>query len=202
MDKETVERIFEPFYTTKDTGQGTGFGLATVYGIVKNHGGYINCYSESGHGTTFKIYLPAFYLDGEPVEKKKGDGEVVPGGRETILVVDDEEVLRGISTRMLTGKGYQILSAADAEEALVIYGEKGDAIDLVILDVSMPGMGGHQCLKEILKMNPKAKVLIASGYARNGHLGDILKSGAAGYLAKPFLKAELLSKVRKVLDGE
>ena len=199
MDRATQEHIFDPFFTQKEVGKGTGLGLATVYGVVKSHGGYTMCYSEVGQGTTFKVYLPAIRSASteqrvEPLDTK------IPGGNETILLVDDEEALLDLGQQLLSRQGYKTLSAATGEEALELYRRRPEDVDLVILDVSMPGMGGHKCLKELLKINPRAKVIIASGYSLNGQLTDIMASGAAGFVAKPFTRAALLRKVREVLD--
>lgn len=201
MDKETMEHIFEPFYTTKGVGKGTGLGLAMVYGIVKNHGGYIMCYSEPGQGTSFKIYLPAIEAESrleptEIVEKK------LRGGDETILLVDDEESLRDMGREMLEKFGYQVITVSDGESAIQAYRQKGAEIDLVILDLVMPGMGGANCLKELLSVDPGLKVLIASGYALNGRAREALEAGAKGFIRKPYELAQLIGVVREVLEGD
>lgn len=200
MDKEELDHIFEPFYTTKPVGQGTGLGLASVYGIVQSHGGYIACYSELGIGTTFRIYLPTLKSSDQPGEANKEHAAVIPGGSETILLVDDEPALRDICEKVLSNYGYQIITAGNGEDALEIYRQQEAGPDLVILDINMPGMGGHKCLQELIKLNPKAKVLIASGYSFNAQAENPLAAGAAGYIAKPFNLKDLLQKVRKVLD--
>ena len=200
MDRETVQHIFEPFFTTKEIGRGTGLGLASVYGIVKSHGGYIMCYSEVGRGTIFKIYLPAVEQEGG--EYKKSAEKTMPkGGSETILVVDDELSIREFAKRILQRFDYQVLLARSGEEALDIYNGRKDGIDLVILDLGMPGMGGYACLRELLKIDPSARVMIASGYAIDDRMKEILQSGAAEYIGKPYQFRELLAKVRDVLDG-
>jgi two-component system cell cycle sensor histidine kinase/response regulator CckA len=201
MDKETLGHIYDPFFTTKDIGKGTGLGLASVYGIVKEHGGHITCYSEPGQGTTFKIYLPAMRLEESAV--KDGSCEVsqeLPGGNETVMVVDDEETLRDIARTALSGAGYRVLEAVSGEEALAVFSEHPRGIDLVVLDIGMPGMGGHHCLKQILEIRPDTKVVIASGYSKNGSISKAFEAGAKGYVAKPFGRAEFLKAVRKVLD--
>ena len=145
MDKETLDHIFEPFFTTKEAGKGTGLGLAMVYGIVTQHGGQIRCYSEPGHGTTFKIYLPALVAEKEPLET--ATREAMPrGGTETILLVDDEEFVRDLGKRILERSGYTVLTAANGKEALDLYKRERGNISLVILDLIMPEMGGKQCL--------------------------------------------------------
>ncbi len=200
MDKDIVEHIFEPFFTTKEFGKGTGLGLASVYGIVKSYGGYISCYSEVGRGTTFKIYLPAAQKPATPEEK---DAVPVPprGGTETILLVDDEESIREFASAVLERFGYRVLTGASGEEALAVIAQAGGTIALIILDLGMPGMGGHKCLQEIRKDNPSAKVLIASGYSINGQVKKSLETGAAGYIGKPYQINTLLQKVREILDG-
>ena len=199
IDKETLNHIFEPFYTTKEVGKGTGLGLASVYGIVKSHGGSISCYSELGTGTVFKIYLPA--LNKEVVDRDDRADLLPQRGSETILAVDDEEFVRDILVRSLPLFGYTVLTASSGEEALEIYKSLGPKIDLVIMDIGMPGMGGYRCLDEILKLNPEARVIVASGYSVNGQLRQALESGALGYVGKPYQIKVLLKKMRSILDG-
>jgi len=201
MDKETLRHIFEPFYTTKDIGKGTGLGLAMVYGIVKSHSGYIMCYSEPDEGTIFKIYFPIIEKEPKRVESKK---EKVPikGGNETILLVDDEEAIRELAEDILTRFGYTVLMASDGETALEIYREKKEEINLVILDIIMPGMGGRKCLEELLKMNPKSRIIIASGYSINGPAKKVLEAGAKGFISKPYDMRGMLQTVRKILDKD
>ena len=169
MDEQTLEHIFEPFYTTKDIGKGTGLGLASAYGIVQSHGGNILCYSEPDRGTTFKIYLPA--VDQPDAGRLEEPPARPPHGRgETVLVVDDEESVRDLSRQALKSFGYLVRTASSGEEALEIYAGRPGGFDLVLMDIGMPGMGGHACLREILALDPKAKVLIASGYTTNGQV--------------------------------
>ncbi|MBW2003390.1 MAG: PAS domain S-box protein [Deltaproteobacteria bacterium] len=201
MDKETLRHIFEPFYTTKETGKGTGLGLAMVYGIVKSHNGYIMCYSEPDEGTIFKIYFSIIEKEAERVESKK---EKIPikGGTETILLVDDEEPIRELCKDILARFGYTVLMASDGESALEIYREKKEEINLVILDIIMPGMGGRKCLEELLKLNPKSRIIIASGYSINGPAKEVLKAGAKGFISKPYDMRGMLQTVRKILDED
>ena len=199
IDPETVEHIFDPFFTTKEIGKGTGLGLASVYGIVKSHGGYITCYSEVGQGTTFNIYFPA--RQQPAVEKTKDiDSQSKSHGTETILLVDDEQAIRGFAQQALMKFGYRILTASTGEEALEVYQSKSNEIDLVITDIGMPGMGGHKALKELLKINPAVKIIIASGYSINGQVKKSMKAGARGYVGKPYQLADLLNTVREVLN--
>lgn len=201
MNKETLDHIFEPFYTTKEVGKGTGLGLAMVYGIVQQHGGQVRCYSEPGLGTTFKIYLPALVAERGILETPTH--EAMPrGGTETILLVDDEEFVQDLGKRILERSGYTVLISANGKEALDLYKKERDKISLVILDLIMPEMGGKQCLEELLKIEPKARVLIASGFAANRQTKEAMETGARGFVGKPYNLKEMLQTVRKVLDSE
>jgi len=199
MSGELMGKIFDPFFTTKEVGKGTGLGLATVFGVVRSHNGHLNCASSPGKGTSFGIYLPPAKGDifEAPAENA---GKPIRGGRETILLVDDEPSIRGIGTRFLSGVGYAVIAAPDGEEALEIFRARQEEIALVILDLSMPGMGGHRCLRELLSLAPRLKVIVATGYSRDGDLAETMSSGAAALLSKPFDKYEMLSTVRTVLD--
>lgn len=199
IDKETIERIFDPFFTTKEFGKGTGLGLASVYGIVKSHGGYIICYSEVGQGTTFKMYFPASEQT-EVAESREVDVPPIPRGTETILIVDDEEAIRGLAQQALMKYGYTVMTASTGEEGLGIYSDSPAGIDLILMDLGMPGMGGHKCLQGLLEFNPQAKVIIASGYSINGQVKKSMEAGAKAYVGKPYKLADLLSTVRAVLD--
>jgi two-component system, cell cycle sensor histidine kinase and response regulator CckA len=199
MDQETVQHIFEPFFTTKEIGKGTGLGLASVYGIVKSHGGYILCESEPGQGTTFKIYLPAVQEKEAPAEKGVEETPL-KGGSETILVVDDEASVRELAVQILRRYGYQVVSVDCGEAALETFRTRPGRIDLVLLDLGMPGMGGLNCLRGLLEINASVRVLIASGYSVDGSVQGCLSSGAAGYIGKPYRLMDLLAKVREVLD--
>jgi len=201
MDKEILDHVFEPFYTTKEVGKGTGLGLAMVYGIVKTHEGYILCYSELDSGTTFKIYLPALVQSGHWREAGEGDDQL-KGGDETILLVDDEKYIRELGVELLTDVGYEVFTATDGEGALQLYRKEQRRIDLVILDLVIPGMGGKKCYEEILKINPQAKILIVSGYSVNGPGKEAMEAGAKGFVGKPFDVSHLLETVRNILDEE
>ena len=198
MDTDTLEHIFEPFYTTKGMGEGTGLGLATVHGIVQQHGGHIRCYSEPGAGTIFKIYFPALVSD---VEREETSIRPMPrGGSETILLVDDEKLIRDLGSRILAEAGYKVVTATDGKDALEIYQARRTEIALVLLDLIMPQMGGKQCLEGLLRLNPAAKVVIASGYSADGPTKDALAAGAKGFVNKPYDSRQLMEVVRGVLD--
>jgi two-component system, cell cycle sensor histidine kinase and response regulator CckA len=179
-------------------GKGTGLGLAMVYGIVKQHAGYITCYSEVERGTSFNVYFPALESDAEPdVEKTP----VMPAlGTETVLLVDDEEMVRDLGARILSKAGYQVLTATNGKEALDLFQKERKQLSLVILDLIMPVMGGKECLKELLKIDPQMNVIIASGFSADASNDEILGLGARGFISKPFRFEELLRQVRKTLD--
>jgi signal transduction histidine kinase/CheY-like chemotaxis protein len=200
MDKETMAHIFDPFFTTKEVGKGTGLGLASAYGIVNAHEGHITCYSEVGQGTTFNIYLPAAEQKHLDHADKEPRTSVSLGGAETILVVDDDDEIRELTIEVLEDSGYQVLGATGGEQALEIFREKAGDIDLVIMDLNMPGMGGRKCTTEMLSIDPSVKVLVASGYSANGHGSEALESGAKDFISKPYQMKELLGRIRKVLD--
>jgi len=197
MDEATRRRIFDPFFTTKEMGRGTGLGLASVYGIVKNHGGIIAVNSQKGEGTTFTIYIPA--SDMKIVEEKEVSGETLKG-TETVLLVDDEDRIVDIGEKTLKFLGYKVLIARDGKEAVELYKKTPAGIDIVILDMIMPEMGGgevYDCLKEI---NPHVKVLLSSGYSINGEATEIIKRGCNGFVQKPFSIKELSQRIREILD--
>ena len=202
MDKETLDHIFEPFYTTKDTGKGTGLGLAMVYGIVKNHNGYITCYSEPGLGTSFKIYLPVFEY-GEDLwdEVNEATKDMPMGSGETLLVIDDDESILTIAQRALHKFNYNVLTATDGNEALKIYKKAPRGIDLIILDYMMPGIDGMAVLDKIYEINPEAKVIMASGYPLPQDRGKRVNDRIRGFLKKPFSIEEMLTQVRAIIDA-
>ncbi len=198
MDKETMSHIFEPFFTTKEKEKGTGLGLATVYGIVKQQGGFINCYSEPRLGTTFRAYFPAIEAKtNSDIQTKK---PFIIGGSETILLVDDEHSVLEVGKNILSRLGYDVITACDGKEALEIYKMETGRISLVILDVIMPEMDGKQCLVEILRFNPNARVLMSSGHSEHAPINGAQANGSKGFVGKPYNMAKLLEKVRHVLD--
>jgi two-component system cell cycle sensor histidine kinase/response regulator CckA len=201
MSRVTQEHIFEPFYTTKGPGKGTGLGLAMVYGIVKGHGGNIVCQSKPGEGTVFRIYFPVIEEGRESGPDEQAFAEI-RGGTETILLVDDEDSIRELGGEMLRRFGYTVLVAVDGETALEIYREEKENIALIILDLIMPGMGGQKCLEKVLEIDPAQRVLIASGHSPNGSTRESLQGGASGYVKKPYELRPMLAMVRQILDRE
>ena len=200
MDKETITQIFDPFYTTKEIGKGTGLGLASVYGIVKNHRGVITCESTLGKGTTFSVYLPALPATGpvQPVVDRSGRSGLL--GNETLLLVDDEEAILDAVQEILELYGYKVKTASTGEEALRIYREEGDNIDLVVMDIGMPGMGGQKAVAELLDYDARVKVVIASGYSSSAAIKGSLGLKDDHYLHKPYQVSDLLKTVRLILD--
>jgi len=200
MDEETLANIFDPFYTTKGRAEGTGLGLAMVYGIVKSHGGHIECVSGLGLGTSFKIYFPA--SEQEPSAGKTAAAELSVGGSETILLVDDEATIREVGEVTLTRFGYTVLTAADGGIAVECYRREQERIDLVILDLVMPNISGKKCLEALIGINPAVKVIVASGYSENEHRAGLIQSGARSFVGKPYEAEKLLDTIREVLDEE
>ncbi len=200
MDGITMQRIFEPFFTTKEMGRGIGLGLASVYGIIKNHGGFIEVHSEKGEGATFYIYLPA--IDAQNIFKNKDieDTDEIACGTETILLVDDEDMIIDVSRQLLERLGYTVLTAGSGHEALEIYKNHLKGISLVIIDMIMPDLNGGETYDELKKINPDIKVLLASGYSLDGQAQNILDRGCNGFIQKPFNIKRLSLKIRTVLE--
>ena len=199
MDEGTRERIFEPFFTTKGPDKGTGLGLAVVYGIVKQHNGFIHVYSEPGKGTTFRIYFPA--VDAPADSKIVATREIIHGGNETILLAEDNESVRHLAEQTLIIYGYRVLTACDGEEAVDIFRRHGKEIAIVVLDMVMPKKGGKQAYDEMIATIPGIKAIFMSGYSANAiHDSFVLHPGIP-FLQKPFGPSDLARMVREVLDG-
>jgi PAS domain S-box-containing protein len=198
MSEETKQRIFEPFFTTKKDRKGTGLGLAMVYGIIKNHGGYIDVESEPGKGTAFLIHLP---ISSKPFENTARPTSRLPKfGRETILVAEDEDMMRDLIVEMLDSGGYQVISVDNGRKALDVYRERAREIDLVILDMIMPDLGGQEAFRQLKEINPGVKVLFSSGYSQDSQAQQIMSEGVLGFIQKPYAINELLDKIRLIID--
>ena len=196
IDNQTLERIFDPFFTTKGMGRGTGLGLASVYGIIKSHDGYIDVTSEKGHGTTFTIFLPASEND---VEGTADTAAKLIKGSGTLLVVDDEELVLKVGVNMLEKLGYTVLGAKNGTEAVDIFKANKDKIQMVILDIIMPDMGGGEVYDKIKAINPEVKVLLSSGYSVDGQAIELLERGCDGFMQKPFTMEELSGKITQIM---
>ncbi len=199
MDEKTAERIFEPFFTTKAVGQGTGLGLASAYGIIKGHGGYIDVDSKEAQGTNFSIYLPA---SDEPIHQTMEISERILSGKETILLVDDEEMVIDVGVELLKKFGYTVLEAMKGYEAIEVYKANKDKIDLVILDMIMPDIGGGETYDTLKKIDSEVKVLLSSGYSLSGQASEILDRGCNGFIQKPFNMRTLSQKIREILSDD
>jgi two-component system, cell cycle sensor histidine kinase and response regulator CckA len=198
MDEETLAKIFDPFFTTKEKSRGTGLGLASVYGIVKNHGGSILVTSEVGQGSTFDLYFP---ISEKSVHPQNPVENAIVKGNETLLLVDDEEMIREVGSSMLERLGYHVLTAGSGGQAIQLMSEQKEQIVLVILDLIMPGMDGSQTYDRLKTIKPGLKVILSSGYARNGKAETVMQKGCDGFIQKPFDLASLSIKVRSILDA-
>ena len=199
MDKEIMERVFDPFFTTKEMGRGTGLGLASVYGIIKGHGGYIDVESQKGRGTTFSTYLPA---SKKRILKVVKAAEKVMEGTGTILLVDDEAVILEVGRDLLKAMGYRVLVARDGKQGVEVYRKNQDEIDIVVLDLIMPHMGGGEAYDRMKEINPDIKVLLSSGFSIEGGATEILERGCDGFIQKPFKMKELSQVIRGILGKE
>jgi len=201
MDEATRQRIFEPFFTTKEVGKGTGLGLAVTYGIIKQHDGYINVYSEPGGGATFRIYLPLIPQPDAGEEPPALQEETPVGGTETILLAEDDEDVRVLTKRLLTEFGYTVIEAVDGADAVSKFTENSAAIDLILSDLIMPKMNGKEAVDEIRKIRPDIKVIFSSGYTPDTIQQKVVLTDSCHLIAKPVSPRELLRKVRSMLDG-
>jgi len=201
MSPEVREHIFEPFFTTKEVGKGTGLGLATVYGIVRQHQGFITVESEPGAGATFRIHLPASAAVQTAAAPAPTVAPALPGGRETILVAEDEPMVRALTIRILERAGYRVVAAADGQEALRLFHLEPEAFDLALLDVVMPRAGGREAAQAIRILRPRLPILFATGYTREGDAAPVDPTPQSDVLRKPFSSRELLERVRGALDS-
>lgn len=193
------EKIFDPFFTTKDQGKGSGMGLSMVYGTVKNHGGFICLYSEENVGTCFRVYLP-LYLSEPEADVPSTEPQKLSAGQGRILVVDDEEVVRELVTDMLETLGYEVITAVDGQEAIEQYREKKNEIDLILLDMIMPRLGGKDCFMELKRMNPEVRAVLSTGYSRDGAAQEILDQGMMGFIQKPYRINQLSEVVSEAMS--
>jgi PAS domain S-box-containing protein len=199
MDEKTLQRIFDPFFTTKGVGKGSGLGLYSAYGIIKNHRGHIEAYSEKAKGTTFSMYLP---VSDKKISKVKKPTIKRMVGHETVLIVDDEEKIRNICNENLKLLGYSVFTADSGTQAVEIYRKKANVIDIVVLDMIMPGLSGNDTYERLKQINPNVKVLLASGYTMEGQAKEILDSGCNAFIQKPFKIEQLSMMIRTVLEKE
>ena len=200
MDADTRAHAFEPFFTTKPIGQGTGLGLSTVYGIVRQSGGYVSVESEPGKGTTFRIYMPRREAQGRPAVTAAAE-EGAPGGEETILLVEDERALKDLNSEVLRQYGYRVIEAVSGEKALEIAAEHMGGIDLLLTDVVMPGLSGSDLARGLRASRPATKILYMSGYPDDALVHHGVSDLSAAFIEKPFAPAALARKVREVLDS-
>ena len=199
IDKDIQKRVFEPFFTTKKTGGGTGLGLASAYGIIRNHDGIINVYSQPGQGATFNISLPASEKE---IEREMQITEGYVKGSETILLVDDEDAIIDVGSQLLKNLGYEVLTAQSGEEAVEIFEGIQNEIQLIILDMIMPEVSGGETYDKLKEINPDIKVLLSSGYSVHGQASEILDRGCDGFIQKPFNLKNLSRKIRDLMDVE
>jgi PAS domain S-box-containing protein len=202
IPKAIIDRIFEPFFTTKEVGKGTGLGLSTVLGIVRSHGGFVNVYSEPGNGTTFRVYLPALSPDSVTGAKGNSEDQFPRGNGEQIMVVDDEASVLDITKQTLVAFGYRVLTAEDGAQAIALYALHRNEISAVLTDIMMPIMDGSALIAALLRIDPKARIIAASGLAANGNANRLPNVGAKHFLSKPYSADALLKVFKAVLSSE
>jgi CheY-like chemotaxis protein len=199
MEEEVRQRIFEPFFTTKGFGEGTGLGLAMVYGIVGNHNGLIDVESAPEHGTTFRLYFPALDLESQPAVDELTEKEAPPQGkvqhRGTVLVVEDEAAMVRLLKNLLRQAGYQVLAAADGEEAMELYGRHKEEVDIALVDLNLPKAKGSEVIRMLKEQSPRVKIIVASGYLEPEMKSQLLQAGVTDYLQKPYTFDEVLKRL-------
>jgi CheY-like chemotaxis protein len=198
IDKQIQEHIFEPFFTTKEVGRGTGLGLSMVYGIIEKHNGFIDVYSELGKGATFKIYLPL--IDAEVWEVQEVGDDILSRGNEIILLTEDDEAVRNMMAMLLKKFGYRVLEAGDGKEALSIFRDHQDEIQLIVTDVIMPEMNGLEMYNEVRRIKPDMPAIFMSGYTADIIGGNIFREDNVYFLSKPLKATELLHKIREIFQ--
>jgi CheY-like chemotaxis protein len=198
IDRKIIDKVFEPFFTTKGLAQGTGLGLASAYGIIKGHGGYIDVVSIKDKNTTFSLYLPATE---ESITKEEEMADELFKGTGTILLVDDEEIIIFTGEQMLRKLGYTVIVAENGKDALEIYRKDHEKIDLVVLDMVMPGIGGGETYMKLKEIDETVRVLLSSGYSLDGQAKEIMDKGCNGFIQKPFNLNNLSKKVKEILDN-
>jgi len=201
MDEETRSRIFEPFFTTKELGQGTGLGLSVVYGILNSHQGFVDVESRKGEGSVFHLYFPITDALYPPVVRVSEAPEEIPTGTETVLIVEDEEMLRDLLKTFLTGNGYTVLTAQNGEEGLEVFRERRSDISLVLSDMGLPRLGGWEMFQQMKEIDTGVKVILASGYFDPNLKMDLVKAGAKDFIQKPYVPDYILRRIREVIDS-
>jgi len=201
MDEALQRRIFEPFFTTKEHGKGTGLGLSLVFGIMESHNGFVTVESELGKGTTIRCYFPVPQKPIELERKKDQSGEEIPGGNETILLVEDEEVLRELVKSFLEAQGYTVFTAGDGEQGLAVFEQHQNEIHLVISDLGLPKFGGDELHRKLKMLNPILPLILASGFIEPGMKGQVLREGVKEFIQKPYKPSEVLRAIRRLLDA-
>jgi CheY-like chemotaxis protein len=202
MTDETRRHIFEPFFTTRDRAKHAGLGLSVVYGILTSHKGFIDVESTPGRGTTVSLFFPLESRRIYAAVGSQGENLELPGGHETILVVEDEEMLRALVKEVLSRAGYVVLEAADGEEGVQVFNEQHEHIDLVLLDLGLPKIAGDAVFQEMKLINPLVPVVFSSGYVRKEKANELLALGARGVVHKPYTVTSVLTTIRSVLDSK
>jgi CheY-like chemotaxis protein len=197
MNEKTMQKIFDPFFTTKEMGRGTGMGLASAYGIIQNHGGFFDVQSQVGKGTTMSFFLPS--SNDAVIQEQVHEPDQMLTGSGTILLVDDEDIILDVASEILESLGYTVITARSGQEAIDFYSNERTKVDLVILDLIMPGLNGRKTYDQLNEINPEIKVLLSSGYSLSGEASSILERGRVSFIQKPYNINDLSKKVREVL---